>query len=194
MGKLTHRWLLAGLGLVAAVILIAALPATAASDAVHLHLPKQSRAERLAMAAKSRDKDTGPKLWVARCTSPGRTDVPVCSVEQRVVLKQSGRLLAALTVVLRPGSNTPTLTAQLPLGLALQKGLILRIDRDRPLHLPIETCDESGCYASTEMSRALLKAMEKGDRVQLRFVAANGKPITVPMPLTGFAKAYKRID
>ena len=163
---------------------------------VHLHMPGQHRASPSGKVVKATDahSDGATNAWASQCVSPARHDVPDCSVEQRVFLRESGRLLASATVSLRHGTNKPTILVQVPLGLALDRGITLKLDNRRPIKMRVQTCDQSGCYAATVMSRSFLRDMRNSEKLTVRFVASNHKPIVVPMSLKGFAAAYKNIQ
>lgn len=135
----------------------------------------------------------GAPPWASRCVSGARNTAPDCSVEQRVLLQQNGQLLAAVTVSLSHDASMPMIFIQTPLGLALSKGVTLKLDNRGPVTLPLQTCDQSGCYAATKMSSDFLDGMRTGKTMELRFFANNNNPIRVPMPLEGFADAYARI-
>lgn len=177
-------------GLVSVGLAGSAMAKAGPSGAVHLSVPADHRAN---ASGKVVGRAEPANVWAARCVSAGRADVPDCSVEQRVILQQTGQLLAAVTVTLPHGSNKPTILVQVPLGLALDAGVVLKTDNHGPAKLRVQTCDQGGCYAATVMSPDFLKAMLTGKKLDVRFVGVNKKPVTVPMPLTGFGRAYGRI-
>lgn len=174
--------------------LLAAAPASAAGTTIHLKPPREHTRPALAPAVKAKPKVEHSPPWASRCESPARHAAPDCSVEQRVVLKQGGQLLAAVTVSLTHGARMPSILVQAPLGLALDKGITLKLNNRGAAKLHVRTCDRSGCYASTVMSKDFLDGMRTGKTLTVRFVALNNNIIKVPMPLDGFAAAYKRIQ
>src|SRR6201999_249400 len=129
-----------------------------------------------------------PQIWQARCSSPARTQPVDCSLEQRVVIRTSGQLLASTTINVPHDSRKPGILIQVPFGLALKSGVTLTLNNHGPARLDVQTCDQNGCYAGTMLSDDFLAAMLTG-----KMQAMNGQAISVPMPLTGFKDAYNSI-
>lgn len=173
-----------------AALLAFSAPAAATGNVVHLKMPPRHAASPTGKVVER----SGPSgVWTARCVSDGRTQVPDCSIESRTMLKDSGKLLAAVTVSVRHGSNTATMLVQVPLGLALDKAIVLTLDKHPPARLRVQTCDQSGCYGATVLSAQFLGAMRAARRLDVRVVGTDGRPIVVPMSLAGFSAAYDRI-
>lgn len=135
-----------------------------------------------------------PAPWGARCASESRTTAPDCVIEQRVVLSNSGQLLAAVTIRLPPDSDKPVIMIQTPFGLNLPAGLVLAID-DRPVEtLALQTCDGGGCYAGNVVSPELLDALKRGTTMSVTFQDSAKRDIAVPVSLNGFTAAYEKIQ
>jgi invasion protein IalB len=90
-------------------------------------------------------------------------------------------------------TRTPVALVQLPLGLNLPQGAKLQVDDGRAMDLPIQTCENRGCYASTPIAADLLAAMKSGKQLKISFQNMAKENITVPMPLNDFAAAYDKI-
>jgi len=146
-----------------------------------------------ALAAQAPRAKPAPQIWEARCSSPARA-VPVdCSLEQRVVIRTSGQLLASVTINVPHDTRKPSVLIQVPFGLALKAGVTLSLNNHGPARLDVQTCDQSGCYAGTMVSDDFLAAMLTGKMLTVKMQAMNGQTISVPMPLTGFKDAYNSI-
>jgi invasion protein IalB len=180
-----------------AVSVLAALFATGAAAAQTgetIKLKPPQRIGKSAPAVHAKSVKPGAPPWSSRCISSARGAAPDCSVEQRVLLQQNGQLLAAVTVSLPHDATVPTILIQVPLGLALGKGVTLKLDNRGPVTLPLQTCEQTGCYAATKMSNDFLEGMKTGKTMELRFFGNNNNPFKVPMPLEGFADMYARIN
>lgn len=136
--------------------------------------------------------DTGAEQqsnWRSGCASIARGTLPDCTVEQRLVLSNTGQLLAAVTIRIDGKSRQPALMVQLPHGLFLPDGITLAVDQEEVLKLELQTCDSSGCYAGAPASKKLLDAMASGSQFRIAFKNLARKDLQVVMPLTGFAAA-----
>lgn len=132
--------------------------------------------------------------WASTCSSPSRKQFLSCSLEQRVVLRESGQQLARIAVqTAGPEPRTPGILIHLPLGLSIAAGVSLAIDEAAPVPLPIQTCDGGGCYAGSNVSAELLASLQRGTDLKVTFQDLKGKPITVPFKLDGFTAAFAAI-
>jgi invasion protein IalB len=114
-------------------------------------------------------------------------------MEQRVVMSNTGQLLAGVTIRMPADSQTPVLMIRTPFGLNLPAGLKLAID-DRPVAtLPLQTCDGGGCYAGEVVSAELLEALKRGTTLSVTFQDTTQRDIAVPVSLNGFTAAYDKI-
>lgn len=135
-----------------------------------------------------------PAPWGATCSSSGRGTPPDCVMEQRVVMSNSGQLLAAVTVRMPADSQTPVLMIRTPFGLHLPAGLKLAVDDQPVVTLPLQTCDASGCYAGDVITPELLAALKQGTTLSVTFQDTAQRDIAVPVSLNGFSAAYDRIQ
>jgi invasion protein IalB len=131
--------------------------------------------------------------WAARCSSPSR-DAPLeCAMEQNAVLTKTGQLVVLVNIRVPGDTHAPIALVQLPLGLNLQAGAKFQVDDGKSADLPIQTCENRGCYASTPIAADLLASMKSGKQLKVSFQNLGKETITIPMPLTDFAAAYDKI-
>ena len=135
-----------------------------------------------------------PAPWAARCLSEGRGSALDCVMEQRVVMSNTGQLLAAITIRMPAGSTSPVMMIQTPYGLYLPAGLKLAVGEQSFDALPLQTCDNQGCYAGEQVSEAMLTAMKGGESLQITFQDQGRRDINVPVSLLGFTAAIEKIQ
>jgi invasion protein IalB len=134
-----------------------------------------------------------PPGWVARCSSASR-DAPLeCAIEQTAVLTKTGQLIVLLNIRVPSDTRQPIAIIQLPLGLNLPAGAKLQVDDGKVSDLPIQTCEQRGCYANSPIAPDLLAAMKSGKQLKVSFQNLGKETITIPMPLADFAAAYDKI-
>lgn len=134
----------------------------------------------------------GPAPWGAFCSSDGRREALDCQIEQRVVVSNSGQLLAAVAVRLPRDGSAPLLVVQTPFGLFLPAGLKLAVDDTELTSLPLRTCDASGCYADTPATDDLVAAMKRGNTLSVTFEDVRQNKIAIPVSLNGFSAALDK--
>src|SRR5581483_5564890 len=130
--------------------------------------------------------------WAARCSSPSR-DAPLeCAMEQNAVLTKTGQLVALVNIRVPGDSRAPVALVQLPLGLNLQAGAKLQIDDGKAIDLPIQTCENRGCYASIPIAPDMLVAMRSGKQLKVIFQDLAKETITIPLSLAEFSATFDR--
>ncbi|WP_298257903.1 invasion associated locus B family protein [Bradyrhizobium sp.] len=131
--------------------------------------------------------------WVARCSSPSR-DAPLeCAMEQSAVLTKTGQLVALVNIRVPGDTRAPVALVQLPLGLNLQAGAKLQVDEGKGVDLPVQTCENRGCYASVPISPDMLNAMRAGKQLKVLFQDLAKETIAIPMSLADFTATYDKI-
>jgi invasion protein IalB len=102
-------------------------------------------------------------------------------------------LIVLVNIRVTGDAHSPDAVVQLPLGLNLPGGARLQIDDGKVIDLPIQTCEDRGCYANTPISPDLLTALKSGKQLKVSFQTLAKETITIPMPLADFAAAYEKI-
>jgi invasion protein IalB len=82
------------------------------------------------------------------------------------------------------------LRVTVPLGMQLQHGTRLIIDQNPPSQQPFKICFPVGCMSDYPVTDDMIANMKKGQTITLQAINMQGKPISLPLPLADFAKAY----
>jgi invasion protein IalB len=131
--------------------------------------------------------------WATRCTSPSR-DAPLeCAIEQNAFLPKTGQLVVLVNIRVPGDTRAPLALVQLPLGLNLQAGAKFQVDDGKSIDLPIQTCENKGCYASVPISPETLSALRSGKQLKIVFQDLAKESLTVAVPLGDFTAAYDKI-
>jgi invasion protein IalB len=131
--------------------------------------------------------------WVARCTSASREAPLECAIEATAILTKTGQLIVLVDIRIASDTHAPVAVVQLPLGLNLPIGAKFQVDDGKPLDLPIQTCENRGCYASAPLPPELLAQLRSGKQLKISFQNMAKETIEIPMPLADFAAAYDKI-
>lgn len=135
-----------------------------------------------------------PAPWGTSCTSEGRDAPTQCKMEQRVVLSDSGALLASVTIQPVAGATAPMMVIRVPYGIHFPAGLRMAVDGSALETLPFQTCDAQGCFAGGPTNEALIDRLEAGNNLEITFQDQMQRNITVPVSLNGFTAAFERIQ
>ena len=85
--------------------------------------------------------------WIAKCASELRKGPLECSVEETLVMANTGQFVADVAVRMRPDTHDPVMTIRIPVGLYLPAGLTMSVDDGKPQPVPLQTCDQQGVTA-----------------------------------------------
>jgi invasion protein IalB len=104
---------------------------------------------------------------------------------------ESGMLVASAVLIEPEGQPKKVFRVTVPLGMALANGTRVLIDQSQPLTAPFAFCVPAGCMADYEITPETVANLKKGKGLYIQAIKVDGQPLTVPLPLGDFAKAYE---
>ena len=114
--------------------------------------------------------------------------------KQVCVVTKDGRLENGMPVAIvqlfEPEGQPKMMRVTVPLGMQLQHGTRVIIDQDNPIPEPYKICFPVGCMSDYPVSDEMIKKMKKGKMLIVQAINMRGQPISLPLPLADFAKAY----
>src|SRR5712675_2435198 len=103
---------------------------------------------------------------------------------------ESGQPVIAAVIIEPEGEPKKILRVTLPLGMQLVHGTRVIVDGNAPAQSPYVICFANGCMSDYDVTPELLANMKKGQNLVVQAINSNGAPLTLPLPLAEFAKAY----
>jgi invasion protein IalB len=97
------------------------------------------------------------------------------------VRAENGAFLASLSLQEVVGLDRRQLIVVVPLGMALQAGLLVRVDQQRAVPAKFGTCLPNGCFSGIDVGPELLAQMRSGQNAF----------ITVPNSRSRLAKSFQ---
>jgi invasion protein IalB len=127
--------------------------------------------------------------WMKVCgKGPDTNNKQVC------VITKDGRLENGMPVAVvqlfEPEGEQKVLRVTVPLGMQLQHGTRMLIDQDQPQQQPYRICFPIGCMSDYPVTDDMIGKMKKGQAIVIQAINMQGTPISLPLPLGDFAKAY----
>jgi invasion protein IalB len=127
--------------------------------------------------------------WMKVCgKGPDTNNKQVC------VITKDGRLENGMPVAIvqlfEPEGDAKVLRITVPLGMQLAHGTRMIIDQEQPAQQPYKICFPVGCMADYPVTDDMLAKMKKGQMITVQAINMQGTPISLPLPLLDFAKAY----
>jgi len=191
-------WVLAATFVVAGVLV--AQPALAQTPPAKQ--PAKPAAQKQAPAAKPAEQpqqppqqaaESPPQLmyspWMKVCgKGPDTNNKQVC------VITKDGRLENGMPVAIvqlfEPEGEAKVLRVTVPLGMQLAHGTRMLIDQGAPAQQPFKICFPVGCMSDYPVTDDMIAKMKKGQQITVQAINMQGTPISLPLPLGDFAKAY----
>ena len=103
---------------------------------------------------------------------------------------ESGQPVIAAVIIEPEGEPKKILRVTLPLGMQLIHGTRVIVDANPPAQSPYVICFANGCMSDYDLTPELLANLKKGQNLVVQAINSNGAPLTLPLPLAEFAKAY----
>jgi invasion protein IalB len=103
---------------------------------------------------------------------------------------ESGQPVVAAVIIEPEGEPKKILRVTLPLGMQLVHGTRVIVDNNSPAQSPYVICFQNGCMSDYEATPEMIANMKKGQNLVVQAINSNGAPLTLPLPLAEFAKAY----
>lgn len=133
--------------------------------------------------------------WNTSCVADGRNAPMTCTMEQQIIVRETGQRLARLSISKTPGgTGFGSMLLQVPLGISIVDSLTMQIDDVAPVTVPIQTCDAAGCYAGQLIDDKQISALRAGSKLVLSFFDLQKQKIAAGFTLAGFTTAYSKID
>lgn len=189
---------LAAAGFLTACLMAA--PALAQAPAAPKAAQKAPAAQKQAPAAQPAPAQPAPQAggdqpqlmyspWMKVCgKGPDTNNKQVC------VVTKDGRLENGMPVAIvqlfEPEGDQKVLRVTVPLGMQIQHGTRLIIDNGQPQQQPYKICFPVGCMADYPVTDEIMKQLKTGQQITVQAINMQGTPISLPLPLADFAKAY----
>jgi invasion protein IalB len=127
--------------------------------------------------------------WTVRCY-PVNSPSP-CDMFEMLANKQSQQRIMSISIAYLPAGDRHVIQIAVPLGVAIQKGLLLTSDAYTSPLLHYRRCDRGGCYVEMLLDNQAVTALSSGGgQAKIRIVAEGGKVFDIPFSLNGFGDAH----
>lgn len=99
-------------------------------------------------------------------------------------------LVANITLSEKTGEAAKKLHVTLPSHVNVERGVRLTIDQGSAISSSFAGCNRGMCRAESKADTELVGRLKRGSTLVLDAMDAAGAPVTVTLPLAGFAEAY----
>lgn len=131
-------------------------------------------------------------LWSKQCLKdPAGKDI--CFVQQFAIATQQKAVMLNVAFGYLGPEGKPRIILTAPLGILLVPGVQMTIDNGKPIVLPFDNCQPSGCRAAVDLDKQALDQFRNGKVLAVRYAMMDRKAIDIPIKLDGLDKALKSV-
>ena len=127
--------------------------------------------------------------WLVRCYA-AQTQSPCDMYQQRNDPKSQQRVLA-VSIAYVPHVDRHAIQISVPLGISVQKGVVLHTATYSTPVLPYRRCDRGGCYVEMLLDNSTIDQLSHAtDNALIRITADDGKNYDLKLSMNGFIAAH----
>lgn len=145
----------------------------------------------------------GPDAWGVRCGEIKDGEKPAsqyCEMVQSISVAQkdadpaAAQRLIEMAIGYPPAEKGKAFAAViLPLGILVNKDIVIEFDGDKLIEFQVAYCDGGGCVASFPLDGKVMEKLSNGSLMTVKSSAATGQPVAIEMSLAGFGKANEAV-
>jgi invasion protein IalB len=128
--------------------------------------------------------------WTKICGHDQAANRDICYTTRDFTAKADQPPVLALAVYDVAGDDTRIVRALLPVGLMMQAGVRISIDKGATTEGKFEICSPNGCFAEAKVNKSLVDQMKKATTVNFTVRNQTGVDVTFAVPLAGFREAF----
>ncbi len=130
--------------------------------------------------------------WTVQC-QPAQGQAPrLCRMVQ-AVQQDNGNRKVMQVIIAQPPQRGTIATFLVPLGVALQRSPVVKVDGNQVGTATYVSCVQQGCVARMQIDDGALAAMRQGRELQVTLTGQRGKTRDVSASLLGFTDAYNAL-
>ena len=127
--------------------------------------------------------------WTVRCF-PVNTPSP-CDMFELLANKATQQRVLSVSIAYLPTGDKHVIQIAVPLGVLIQKGLVLASDTYTSPVLHYRRCDRGGCYVEMLIDNDTINSLSTATGpAKIRIVVEGGRAFEIPFSLNGFADAH----
>lgn len=140
-------------------------------------------------------KDAPVSPWIRICKDGKEKGQKTCQIIQQILEKKSKKILLSGAVRLKQNGKkkTPTLLLQLPHGMYIPAGIVVRVDKAEIVKTIAQTCDQRGCFAGLPINEKTLAKLKSGKKLVIAFNNLKKQTIAITLTLDGFEASYAKL-
>jgi len=117
--------------------------------------------------------------------------VAPCDLYEDRVNKENGQRVLSFSLAYMPSGGRYILAISVPLGVSIEKGVVITGAAYTSPPLPFRRCDAGGCYVEAAVPKDLVDQLAKlGNDAKIRVIPEGGQTFDFPFSFDGFTAAH----
>lgn len=129
--------------------------------------------------------------WTVRCYGV-KSPSPCEMLELRIAKKNGQRILGVLMAYV-PFRDEHILQISVPLGVALQNGVVVSSDTYKSPVLKFRRCDIQACYVEVPMDNQSVASLGRATKAEVQVVSVDGRKFNLVFSMDGFNQAHSTL-
>jgi invasion protein IalB len=144
-------------------------------------------------ASKTQNIQTAETGWqvVCRFATQDRAKLTCSMVYETYSANDRVRIAS---VELAKAEKNRVMIVSAPIGVSLKEGILVELDNAKFGQLPYSHCQNNGCFASLDITDAMVTSLKKAKILSLTFLDLQGSKIKSDISLVGFGAAFDKSD
>jgi invasion protein IalB len=127
--------------------------------------------------------------FVVRCATT--KSVAPCDLFEERVNKDTGQRVMSLSIGYMPSQSRYIMQIAVPLGVSLEKGVVISAGKFTSPSFGFRRCDATGCYVEAGITKQLIDAFAKnGSDGKFKVFSDAGKEFSFSFSFNGFSAAH----
>ncbi|GGF73313.1 hypothetical protein GCM10007301_36390 [Azorhizobium oxalatiphilum] len=127
--------------------------------------------------------------WTKVCGTDQASKKEICMTTQDFTA-ETGQPLASAAIREMKDDPNKKFIVSVPVGMLLQPGTRVVIDKEQPMSLKYEICFPNGCFASLDVNADFVNKLKKSQNITIQALQMGGRTLNFVIPGKDFAKAY----
>lgn len=127
--------------------------------------------------------------WVKLCGNDPSVNKEICFI-QRELRSDTGQFLASAGIREVKGEARKVLLVQTPVGMLIQPGMRVQIDKGKQEAAKYTICLQNACFAELPINDDFVSSAKKGGELVLTTLNQQAKAVSFKLSLSGFTAAY----
>jgi invasion protein IalB len=131
----------------------------------------------------------GAPQWIKLCSPDATTKKNLCLV-QLEIYADTGQFIASATFRMTQDDPKMQFIIGVPPGMLLQPGIQVQVDTGKQTPITYSICFPNTCFGDLDINADFVKTVRGGKQLTVSAVSQSGQPVSFPISLAGFIKAY----